>query len=203
IDAKTVIDRFSFCREVAVDYCVKNSVKLGDQGKTVEVDEAKFDKRIYNRGRVIEGTWVVGGVKRGFSNIVYRNIFLVPVVSRDKETLLRVIKDNIFPVTHIVTDCRSSYNNLIAEGYSHSTVNHSLNFVDHQSGTHTQNIEREWREVRSNIPRFRRRTQHFASYLAESMFKRTFADVGERFHHFLLHAVNIFRPLLHGFFAFY
>lgn len=187
IDAKTVIDWFSFCREVAVDYCVHNSAKLGGQGKTVEVDEAKFDKRNYKGGRVIEGTWVVGGVERGSSKA-----FLMPVVSRDEETLLRVIQDNILPGTHIVTDCRSSYNSLSAKGYTHSTVKHSLNFVDRQSGVHTQNVQQEWREGRGNIPRFGRRTHRIASYLAESMFKRTFPDVAERFHHFLLHAATIY-----------
>lgn len=63
IDAKTVTDWFSFCREVTADYCVHNSAKFGGQGKTVEVNEAKFGKRKYNRERVIEGALVVGDVE--------------------------------------------------------------------------------------------------------------------------------------------
>lgn len=44
IAATTALDWFSFCREVAVDYCINNSVKLGGQGKTVEVNEGKIGK---------------------------------------------------------------------------------------------------------------------------------------------------------------
>ncbi|EZA50804.1 hypothetical protein X777_11059 [Ooceraea biroi] len=36
----------------------------------------------------------------------------------------------------------------------------------------TQHIERVWREVRANIPRYGTRTSHLAGYLAEFLFKR-------------------------------
>lgn len=185
----TVIDWYSFCREVAINYCIETSVKLGGIGKVVEVDEAKFGKRKFNCGRVIEGTWVVGGIERGS-----RNIFLATVDSRDEQTLMKVLQDNVLPGTHVITDCWKSYNNLEKYGYQHSTVNHSQNFVDPVSGAHTQNIEREWREVRARIPRFGRAKQHFAGYLAESIFKRKFPDEGDRFHQFLLHAAKLYPP---------
>ena len=43
----TVVDWFSFYRDVAIDYCVHSSAKLSGVGKAVEVHEAKFNKRIY------------------------------------------------------------------------------------------------------------------------------------------------------------
>lgn len=70
---------------------------------------------------------MVGGVERGSNNI-----FLVPVMSQNKDTLQQVVKDNVLPGTHIVTDCFSRYDNFRAEGYTYCTINHSLNFMDLQ-----------------------------------------------------------------------
>ncbi|KAG8227915.1 hypothetical protein J437_LFUL011843 [Ladona fulva] len=38
---------------------------LGGEGKVVEIDESKFGKRKFNRGRLVEGKWVFGGIERG------------------------------------------------------------------------------------------------------------------------------------------
>lgn len=51
-------------------------------------------------------------------------------------------------------------------------VNHKENFVDPITGVHTQNIERIWREMRANIPRFGIREYHYEAYLAEFVFKK-------------------------------
>lgn len=67
-------------------------------------------------------------------------------------------------------------------GFVHFSVNHSVNFVDPESGAHTQNIERSWREVRSNVPRYGRSEQHYAGYLCEFLWKRTIVDHRERVH---------------------
>ena len=40
------------------------------------------------------------------------------------------------------------------ENYIHQMINYSENFVDRNIGIHTQNIERLWRKLRANIPRF-------------------------------------------------
>lgn len=186
---QTVTDWFSFCREVTVNYCVEKSIKLGGPGKTVEVDEAKFGKQKYHRGRVIEGQWVFGGFERGS-----KRLFLVPVPDRTKETLIGCIKEWILPGTHIVSDCWASYSSLSVEGYTHSTVNHSINFVDPDTGASTQNIERVWRDVRRDIPTFGRRQHHFVGYLSFALFKKVFPEAQQRFCHFLLAAADLYPP---------
>ena len=48
-----------------ISYLNSRNEKIGGPGKVVEIDEAKFGKRKYNRGRLIEGRWVLGGIERG------------------------------------------------------------------------------------------------------------------------------------------
>jgi len=52
-------------REVYLDWCLKNTQTIiGGEGKTVEIDEAKIGHRKYNRGRLLKGQWVFGGIER-------------------------------------------------------------------------------------------------------------------------------------------
>ncbi len=189
VSHQTIVDWFSFCREVTVNYCVGKSVKLGGPGKTVEIDEAKFGKQKYHRGRVIDGQWVFGGFERDS-----KRLFIVPVENRTKDTLVACIKEWILPGTHIVSDCWASYSSLSLEGYTHTTVNHSTNFVDPDTGASTQNIERVWRDVRSDIPTFGRRQYHFVGYLSFVLFKKVFPEAQQRFCQFLLAAAELYPP---------
>jgi len=55
------------------------------------------------------------------------------------------------------------------------------------TGAHTQHIERDWREVRGNIPRYGTREGHVLGYLAEYLFKRAYSRL-ERIETFFLGA---------------
>lgn len=49
-----------------------------------------------------------------------------------------------------------AYRNALPQlGYTHFTVNHSVSYVDAQTGAHTQHIERAWRTVKENVWRLR------------------------------------------------
>lgn len=54
ISSNTFVDWSSFCREVCMEWANGQSQKLGGPGKIVEIDEAKFGRRKYHRGRIIE-----------------------------------------------------------------------------------------------------------------------------------------------------
>ena len=129
VSRRTVVDWSNFCREVCVFWLETRSELLGGNGVVVEIDEAKIGHRKYNRGRWIDGFWVFGGFERGSGRT-----FLVPVPSRDSQTLLSVIKQWIRPGTTIMSDCWRAYDCLSSEGFVHQTVNHSQNFVDPVSG---------------------------------------------------------------------
>ncbi|GBN24084.1 hypothetical protein AVEN_15284-1 [Araneus ventricosus] len=132
ISSKTATDWASFCREVCQDILIWRSGKIGGPGIVLEIDESKFGKRKYNRGKRVVGRWVFGGVERRTNNC-----FFVVVENRTSEVLLSVIEEHILPGTTVMSDCRSSYQCLSDEGFEHLTVNHSMHFVDPDTGAHT------------------------------------------------------------------
>lgn len=74
---KNAIDWSSFCREVLLDAFILNKTKLGGVGKIVEIDESKFGKRKYHKGKRVEGQWVFGGYERTSGRV-----FMVSVEDR-------------------------------------------------------------------------------------------------------------------------
>ena len=189
ITQKTICDWASFAREVLVAWCIGREEKIGGAGKIVEIDEAKFGKRKYNMGRVIEGQWVFGGFCRET-----RSCFMVPVEKRDTETLIGIIKEKILPGTTVISDCWKAYECLGSEEFEHLTVNHSYNFVDPQTGAHTNTIERQWRELWQKVLVFGRKKSHFVGYLATALFKIKFEDSDKRFHVFIKEAAKLYPP---------
>jgi len=135
----------------ALDTDFEEQGPIGGLGKVVEIDECKIGRRKFERGRVVEGSWILGLIERGCPEN-YR-LEICPDNKRDKDTLLSLIKKNIKPGTEIHTDCWKGYIGLEAEGYIHKTVNHSEQFVDSVIGAHTQNIESSWRSMRRNLSR--------------------------------------------------
>ncbi|XP_068242337.1 uncharacterized protein [Palaemon carinicauda] len=185
----TVCDWSSFCREVVINWVLRRSKKIGGHNYTVEIDESKFGKRKYNVGRVIDGQWVFGGICQES-----REFFLVPVETRDRDTLLSLIKERIEPGKTIISDCWRAYNCLAEEGFKHLTVNHSLHFVDPQTQAHTNTVERKWRDVKNLVPKYGRRKKHFVGYLATSYFKLHVREPSQRLHVFLKAAAHLYQP---------
>jgi len=69
--SESISDRYSiFCREVCAISLDKQYDKegyIGGDGFIVEVDECKIGRRKYERGRIVEGSWIFGIIVRGQS----------------------------------------------------------------------------------------------------------------------------------------
>lgn len=104
----------NFIREALLSWCIENSKQIGGSNRIVEIDEAKFGKRKYHRGRVIDGQWFFGGFERDS-----KELFVIPVPDRSNATLLHAIKTNILPGTTIMSDCWKAYNCLDTEEFQH------------------------------------------------------------------------------------
>jgi transposase-like protein len=128
----------------------KNDIRIGGEGRIVEIDESLFIKVKHNRGRdtVRPKVWVFGLYERATADQPKRVLFF-KVDSRDAVTLLNVIYNHVLPGTTILSDCWAAYNRIIDldRQYDHRTVNHSLTFVA-PDGTHTNSIESTWRAAK-------------------------------------------------------
>ncbi|GFX99018.1 mitotic-spindle organizing protein 2A [Trichonephila clavipes] len=193
VNKNTVVDWYMFCREVCMIACVKESAKLGGVGEIVEIDESLFGKMKYGKGRRGNVKWVFGGVQRESKKCFFR-----VVQSRTKEELLKIIHEWILPGTTIISDCWKSYDCLSGEGYVHLRVNHSLTFVDPETGAHTISIEGTWSAIKKGLHKAHVKGQ-FDSYLAEFMWRRSNGHklVDDNFHEFLASIARMYPPTEH------
>jgi len=86
---------------------------------------------------------VFGGVERESGET-----FLVPVPDRTTDTLMTIIRDWIEPGSTVISDSWAAYHDLGAQGYTHQTVNHSIQFVDPTTVAHTNTTESTWRSAK-------------------------------------------------------
>lgn len=68
-----------------------------------------------------------------------------------------------------------AYLDLIMLGYERQTVNHSLNFKDENTGTHTNIIEGTWNGIKMNI-KPRNRTVNIGSHLGEFIWRSAYKN---------------------------
>ena len=104
---------------------------------------------------------------RGYMEIVHQ---------RNAATLLPIIRAHVAPGTEVHSDEWRAYSRInTLPGITHSTVNHSLHFVDPSTGTHTQNVESYWNRVKQKFKRMKGCHAHqVPSYLDEFMWRERF-----------------------------
>ena len=103
----TLVDWFNFGRDVCVEILIKDSKKIGGPGHIVEIDESKFGKRKFNKGRQVDGCWVLGGIDRETRETFFR---IVP--DRTAETLIPILIEHVHPESTIYSDCWTAYSTI-------------------------------------------------------------------------------------------
>lgn len=89
---------------------------------------------------------------------------------KDAATLEEVIARRIHPESIIISDMWNGYNGLERNELtlSHLTVNHKKNFVDPETGAHTNTVERMWRSSKKrNKNHSGTARHHLVAYLEE------------------------------------
>lgn len=148
----------------------KNKCMIGGENVIVECDESLFGKRKYNRGRMRKPIWVVGFVERTNA----RKIVLCTVKKRNKKTLSNIINKYVDNRSTLYTDCWPGYFDACDYVREHLTVNHTLGFINHVTGVHTNTIEGNWSAIKALIPRRYRNKKYLSTWLQYFMFRRNY-----------------------------
>ena len=175
---KTAIDAFNFLREVCSQSLINlGNIELGGPGSIVQIDESLFNhKPKYHRGRGVSAAreqWVFGMVDCSVKPAIG---YMELVDKRDAATLLPLVQQHTKPGTTVHSDQWRAYSRIgQMPGLTHGTVNHSLNFVDPNSGIHTQTVESYWSRAKAKLKVMRGTSaQHLPGYLDEYMWKERF-----------------------------
>ena len=147
---------------------------IGGPGQAVQIDETAITTRKQHVGRLPRTAqiWVFGGICEETGEC-----FCEVVPDRRRGTLVPLIEKHVRPGTHVKSDGWGAYRGLDnykgVSPYAHSTVNHRMNFVNPQDGTHTQKVERMWRDLKdkkkraNGVPR-----AYLTEYVKEWMWRR-------------------------------
>lgn len=171
VSKNTVNKVYKKLRALTVHYFEDNNYTLGGNGIICQIDESMFKyKQKYNVGRVSsEYRWVFGIADTSFNPSKY---YVELVQNRSRETLMSIILSRIKPGSIIWSDEWRAYRTLGDNNFIHNTVNHRVNFVNPETGVHTQNIESLWNKLKIRIKKqYGISTDILNEYLNEWMWK--------------------------------
>ena len=165
----TVTGFMKSCHELITETLDAEDEMIGGPGIVVEIDESKFGKRKYRRGHAVEGVWVFGGIER----MDEKRAFVEIAEDKTAATLLNAITRHVREGSIIYSDLWSSYVNINRDlGFEHFTVNHSENFVDPETGTHTNTIEGYWNDLKLRISPRARTKDGACGHLFEAIWRK-------------------------------
>ena len=178
----TIIKWYKFCRDVCTEWFwdARNTPKLGGYGKIIEIDESYFPGvPKFNRGRRLGGDaweddekWVFAMTERDSLDAI---AIQVPS-NRSRKNLLPHINDHCLPGSIFCSDGWKAYyklaEHLVVDDALHYAVNHSENFVDPETGAHTQTVEGFWRQCKSYLPNFGLKPRYLRTYIGSFLWYR-------------------------------
>ena len=91
----------------------------------------------------LDWKWVVG-VHYSATQVQF-----LRVKDRSAKTLIAALKTYVEPGSLIWTDERARYKKISENGCEHECVNHTENYVDRETGAHTQGVEMAWTDFKS------------------------------------------------------
>ena len=157
----TVGDYANLLREEYSKDLIENGQMLGGLGRIVQIDEpllAKAKRARNNHARPVREQWVFGGYD-GEARLGWIEL----VENRERETLFPLIREWCHEGSIIVSDAWPAYCHIregvihshIQEqlGFEHRIVVHEHNFVDPDSGAHTNNVEAYWQRCKRRFKR--------------------------------------------------
>jgi transposase-like protein len=163
-------------------------VKLGGEGKEVEVDEAfiggkarNMHRDVHARRQVTMGdkgkTPVLGILERG------GKVRAHVISSRKKKPLQAEVRKHVCVESALFTDALPSYEGLIRD-YKHQVIDHAVAYVDGK--VHTNNLENFWSLVKRQLKGTYISVEpfHLFRYLDEQAFRwnyRKDTNDGQRF----------------------
>ena len=145
----TACQVYQWLREVCLTKLINTPIVLGGSNVTVQIDESLFrHKPKYHRGTAPRNEQWVFGLFDTSQQPALGYMEVVP--RRNAQTLLPIIQGHTAPGTTIYSDEWRAYSTVhqLPNISSHSTVNHSLHFVDPSTGVHTQHVESYWARVK-------------------------------------------------------
>jgi transposase-like protein len=148
--------------------------KFGGIGKVIEIDDAVFARRKYQKGRKKKLVWLLGIAERASSKSEKCKIIVEVVKNRKKETLIPLITSHCLPCSTIHTDEFASYRSLATLEdfyYTHVTVCHKREFKNLETGGCTNTIEGMWHHVRGWMPPGGVRRNYLNDYLWSFLWK--------------------------------
>ncbi|CAH4034364.1 unnamed protein product [Pieris brassicae] len=125
ISRATINDWYNYCRETIVIYQrdkIQILAKIGGPGKIVQINESRFGKRKYNRGRLIEGNWVIGMIEDKSGDL---RLEVCSDNIQSAEVLVPLIQKHVEIGTTIHINFWKVYDCLSQHGYIHKKVNQS------------------------------------------------------------------------------
>ena len=146
----------SLCQKLRLcctNHLARNPINIGGMAANyvVQIDESMFHHRQRNnRERMAQNpVWVFGMVDTQFTPA---KGYMEIVPNRTRQTLTRIMNAKLNANSVVHSDQWRAYMRLpqfVPACIRHDTVNHTFNFVDPNTGVHTQHVESYWNSTKN------------------------------------------------------